>query len=87
MAFSFFEYLLSFQRYSSFFVFKNIDGVTNGFSVKINSKIKNISGNIRVTDVERSTPTKVTEAKWIGYDAVTLFRHGVTISYVKIKLS
>ena len=42
MAFSFLEYLLSFQRYSSFC--SKIDGITNRFS----TKIKNISGNIGV---------------------------------------
>ena len=41
-----FEYLLSFQRYSSFC--SKIDDVTNCFSTKINNKIKNITGNIEV---------------------------------------
>ena len=45
MAFSFFEYLLSFQRYSS--SCSKID-VTNCISTKINHKILNISGNIGV---------------------------------------
>ena len=45
MAFSFFEYLLSFQRYSSFC--SKIDDVTNCISTKITDhKIRNISGNI-----------------------------------------
>ena len=46
MAFSFFEYLLLFQRYSSFC--SKIDDITNRFCTKINHKIKNISGNIGV---------------------------------------
>ena len=46
MAFSFSEYLHSFQRYSSFC--SNIDNVANRFSTKIHHKIKNISGNIEV---------------------------------------
>ena len=44
MAFSLFEYLLSFQRYSSFC--SKIDDVTNRLSTKKNHKIKNIMGNI-----------------------------------------
>ena len=46
MAFSFSEYLHSFQRYSSFC--SKIDDVTNHFSTKIHHKIKNISGNTGV---------------------------------------
>ena len=46
MAFSFFEYLPSFQRYSS--SRPKIDGITNCISTKINHKILNISGNIGV---------------------------------------
>ena len=46
MAFSFSEYLHSFQRYSSFC--SKIDDVTNRFSTKIQHKIKNISENIGV---------------------------------------
>ena len=46
MALSFFEYLLSFQRYSSFC--SKIDDVTNHFNTQMNHKIKNISGNIGV---------------------------------------
>ena len=46
MVFSFFEYLLSFQRYSSFC--SKIDDITNCISTKINHKIKNISENIGV---------------------------------------
>ena len=46
MAFPFFEYLLLFQRNSSFC--SKIDDVTNRFSTKINDNIKNISGNIGV---------------------------------------
>ena len=42
----FFEYLHSFQRYSSFC--SKIDDVTNRFSTKIDNKIKNILGNIGV---------------------------------------
>ena len=46
MAFSCFEYLLSYQRYSSFC--SKIDDVTNCICLKINHKMKNISGNIGV---------------------------------------
>ena len=44
--FLFFEYLLSFHRYSS--SCSEIDDVTNCISTKINHKIKNISENIVV---------------------------------------
>ena len=46
MVFFFLDYLLSFQRYSSFC--SKIDDVTNCISTKINHKILNISGNIEV---------------------------------------
>ena len=42
----FFEYLLSFQRYSNFC--SKIDDVTNCLGTKKNHKIKNISRNVEV---------------------------------------
>ena len=46
MGFSFFEYLLSFQRYSCFC--SKADDVLNRLSVKINHKINHISGKVGV---------------------------------------
>ena len=64
MAFSLFEYLLSFQRYSSFC--SKSDDVTNCISTKINHKFKNISGNIEVMLLK------------LGTNNVPLVRHKMT---------
>ena len=50
MAVSFFEYLLSFQRYSLQVFVKKIDDVTNYLSTKKNHKIKDFLGNISQND-------------------------------------
>ena len=64
MAFSFFEYLLSFHRYPSFC--SKIDDITNCISTKINHKIKIILENI------------VAMLLKLGTSSVPLVRHKMT---------
>ena len=63
MTFSFFEYLLLFQRYSS--SCSNIDDVTNCISTKINHKILNISGNIGVMLLKLGTNKQKTDTHFV----------------------